>query len=119
MCEEAELTQAVVHRDDHRTLDGEIFAVVPGVAARSAREATAIDPHHHGTTIVGAICARPDVQRQAVFTWGRLTRGRRRSLRRRCGGSRAWRSRSTGPSRGAAASGRATAAAAATRARDV
>ena len=33
MREEAEAAKAIVHRDDHRTLGREIFAVIPGLSA--------------------------------------------------------------------------------------
>src|SRR6185436_18939456 len=75
--EEPERAEAVVDRDDDRTLGGEVLAVVPGEAAGAAGEAAAVDPQHHGPLVV-RIRAGPDIQIEAVFAASRLTRGRGR-----------------------------------------
>src|SRR5688500_9955050 len=93
MREEAERSETVVERHDHRALRREVLAVIPGQTARAAGEAAAVDPHHHGTAIVRAVRAGPDVEIEAVLGARRLAWRRGGSLRRGGGGTRccSWR----------------------------
>src|SRR6187402_139942 len=84
MREEAQRPEAVIHRDDDRSLGRQVLTVIPGETARSASEAATVDPHHHGTTIVRVARARPDVEIQTVFGARRLTRWWSRCCRCGC-----------------------------------
>src|SRR5262245_32157540 len=89
MCEEAKRAEAIVEGDDHRALGRQVLAVVPRKAAGAAGEAAAVDPDHHGTTVIDVVGARPNVCIETVFAAGRLTRRSSLWRRSRCRSGRA------------------------------
>src|SRR5262245_34390760 len=76
MREESERAEPVIEGDDDGTFGREVLAVIPGETAGAAGEASAIDPHHHRTLVVGAGRTRPNVGVKAIFAARRFARGR-------------------------------------------
>src|SRR5205823_6046275 len=72
MREETKHAEAIVEGHNYGPLSRQVLTVVPGKAAGTAGETTAIDPDHHGTAVIGVIGAAPDISVEAVFTAGRL-----------------------------------------------
>jgi hypothetical protein len=67
MREEAEDSQAVVDGHQHHAFPGERFAVGAGCRARATGVAAGMEPHHHGTLVIGGSSGRPDVEVETIF----------------------------------------------------
>src|SRR6185437_8170692 len=72
--------EAIIERDDHDALAGELVAQLIRVGAGTVLETPAVDPEHHRQVRTGCFFWRPDVQIQAVLAH-RLISGAARAAR--------------------------------------
>lgn len=67
MGEEAEYVQAIVDRDDHHSLRGQMGAVIFRLRCGAEIVAAAVDPDHHRQPVRRRFRRRPDVQVETVL----------------------------------------------------
>ena len=74
MREEAEDTEAVIHRDDDNAFLGEVGTVLPRLGSGASDETSAINPDHHGEFVFSfaEFRGRPDIQVETVFAYTRI-----------------------------------------------